>query len=702
VEQVAVQPMPATVLAHDRAAALDRGGRAVIAARRPRAACVLSIGARFYVAQPSFALARLQSIHGGEDAVDRASFQFICGFLPADGARSPTSPAQTANEQGAYVPMSSMESPRDPSARTHDANRRTAAIVFADAVGYTRLMQVDELDTHTRMMRLQAEVIEPGLRGHHGQLVKTTGDGFLATFDDPGQAIACAVELQRALLAAGAAESPSSRISFRMAVNMADIIVEQTDIYGDGVNIAARLQTYAEPGGIVVAAAAAEKAGAPAGLEFADLGHLPLRGFKQPVRAFGLRVSTGTRPLLGEAVPGSEGPPSIVVLPFREQNIAPSEVYFAEGIVDDVIHALSGLKELFVIARGSTLGYRERQFDVRAIGRDLGVRYVMHGSIQRTETAIRIRTELCNAETGEVVYSDQHDGEMNDLFSLQRRIAHRIVMILAPQVRERERLRAMRKDPHNMTAYDLLLQALGPLFGMDYPSFSLAHGLLKRAIAHDPHYGPPYSYQAYWHLLRVGQGWSNDPAADTEEASRMAQTALELDDNDALALAIYGHVHSYLKRDLETAVELQERAIEMGPSCAMAWTLSSVTRGFLGHGAIAVARAERGLQLSPRGPHVVYHEHILSQAHYVNGDYAQAVHWGRMAARHNERLTSNLRCLVASLMACGREDEAKATARRLMEIDPAMTLAEFARRTPLPPALRDPFVERLRSAGIPD
>jgi len=182
----------------------------------------------------------------------------------------------------------------------------------------------------------------------------------------------------------------------------------------------------------------------------------------------------------------------------------------------------------------------------------------------------------------------------------------------------------------------------------------------------------------------------------------MAATAIELDENDALALAIYGHVHSYLKRDLETAVELQERAIEVGPSCAMAWTLSSVTRGFLGHGAIAVARAERGLQLSPRGPHVVYHEHILSQAHYVNGDYAQAVHWGRMAARHNERLTSNLRCLIASLVAAGQQADAEQTARRLMEIDPAMNLTDFARRTPLPGTLRDTFVERLRVAGIPD
>ncbi len=182
----------------------------------------------------------------------------------------------------------------------------------------------------------------------------------------------------------------------------------------------------------------------------------------------------------------------------------------------------------------------------------------------------------------------------------------------------------------------------------------------------------------------------------------MASTAIRLDENDALALAIYGHVQSYLKHDLETAVEFQERAIEVGPSCAMAWTLSSVTRGYLGHGEIAVARAERGVELSPRGPHVVYHEHILSQAHYINGDFAAAVQWGRRAARKNDGLTSNLRSLVASLVAAGEVEEARSVARRLLQLEPAMNLTDYARRTPLRGKIRDDFVARLRTAGIPD
>lgn len=579
--------------------------------------------------------------------------------------------------------------------------RRLVAVVAADIAGYSRLMQVDEDDTHARTTATQSRIIEPQIQAHGGRIVKHTGDGFLAMFDNVDNAVRCAVHVQQALAAESAKEPVSRQINYRFGINLANVIVEENDIYGNGVNIAARLQTYAQPGGIVVSDLVARSV-AGAGIQLDDLGDLPLRNIGTPVRAFSVRRAKPAAPPLSDAVPGLEGPPSIVVLPFSEQPSRPGEEYFAEGIVDDIIHALSGLKELFVISRGSTLGFGGSTFDVRAIGRELGVRYVLHGSVRRADDSIRIRTELCNVETGAIAYTDQYSGRMSDLFALQRRIANRIVTTIAPQVRAGERLRAMRKHPENMTAYDLVLQALGPLFHMDYASFSLAQGLLQRAISHDPQYGPAYSYTSYWHLLRVGQGWSPDIVSDAHSAARAASTAIELDENDALALAIYGHVHSYLKKDFQTAVELQERAIEVGPSCAMAWTLSSVTRGLLGQGPTAVIRAERGLELSPRSPHAVYLEHILSQAHYVNGNYDEAVLWGRRSANRNDGFTSNLRCLIASLVATGQLEEARKTASRLLEVDPTMSLTAFAARTPLQGEMRDTFVERLRMAGLPD
>ena len=582
------------------------------------------------------------------------------------------------------------------------AHRGRATMLAADAVGYSRLMQQDQEGTHARMTALRRDITDPQVALHGGVVLKNTGDGFLAIFGTVAAGIRCAAALQRLWAAAEEGEPPGRRISFRIGMNVADVILQDHDVYGDGVNAAARLQTYAEPGGIVVSEAITAELEAPLRAGLHDLGDLHLRNLGQATRAFALSGSAMAADQAGDAVPGTENAASIVVLPFREQGAGQGDSYFGDGIVDDIIHGLSGLKELFVISRGSTLGYRDTTIDVRAIGRELGVRYVLHGGIRRGGNRLRIRTELCNSEAGEIVYSDQHDGVLEDIFDLQEQIATKVVKSIAPNVQERERLRAMRKHPQNMTSYDFLLQALGPLFRMDYPSFSLAQGLLQRAIVHDPTYAPAYSYAAYWHLLRVGQGWSPDPTDDAAEAERKSAAAIRLDANDALALAINGHVHSYLKRDFATAVDLQDRALEAGPSCAMAWTLSSVTRGFMGAGAEAVRRAARGLQLSPLGPHLAYHQHILSQAHYVNGDFAEAVLWGRKAFKEGERLTSNLRCLAAALVAVGELEEARQVCGRLMAHDPRFHLAAFARQTPLPPALREPFVERLRLAGVPD
>lgn len=581
--------------------------------------------------------------------------------------------------------------------------RRLLAIVVADVVGYSRLMNLDEEDTHARLSHLRQTIFEPVIAAHQGRFVKSTGDGYLATFDDADRAVRCSIDILRSVAQANLAEAATRKIHLRFGVNMAEVIAEADDVFGDGVNIASRLQTYAEPDSLVVSGEIAQRLAPLEGVRVSDLGDLPLKSIARPVPAVSLRLVDERRHILGDARPGSESRPSIAILPFEEQAAAPSEAYFAAGIVDDIIHCLSGLKELFVLSRGSSLGLQAGVMDVRQIGRELDVRYVLHGKIHRSrsQNRIRIGTELDDAGTGLVVASDRWEGEIGDLFELQANIAQRVVGSLAPQIRDRERLRAMRKHPQNMTAYDFLLQALDPLFRMDYASFSLAKGLLQRAITSDPDYGPAYSYAAYWHLLRVGQGWSKDPAADTAEASRMALSAIERDETDALALAINGHVHSYLKKDYETAVELQDRALEYGPSCALAWTLSSVTQGYLGNGEAAVERARHGLRLSPRGAHVVFYEHILSQAHYISGAYDEAVKWALSAHRHNGLLTSNIRCLIASLVAAGRLEDARQHAHGLLQLDPGFRLTRFAAQTPLSGDIRDRFVERLGLAGLP-
>jgi adenylate cyclase len=580
--------------------------------------------------------------------------------------------------------------------------RRLVAVLAADVVGYSRLMEAYEESTHAGLVRLRSEVLDPGIAARHGRIIKNTGDGFLAVFDSAHDATQCAITLQQALAAQTADQQPDERISFRMAVNVADVIIEEDDVYGGGVNVASRLQAYAEPGGVVVTSGVAEQIGGSLGIGATDLGELHLRNLARPVRVFALRVPIAPTRLVGDALAGSEPRPSIAVLPFRKDQTKPQESYFADGIVDVIIHALAALKELFVISRGSTLGYGGPTIDVRAIGRDLGVRYVLYGSVRRSGRRLRIGTELSDTETGTVIRSDQYEGRLAELFELQDRISVNVVKTIAPHVRDRELTRAMRKHPQNMTAYDLVLQALDVLYRMDDESFARARGLLQQAMSHDPSYAPAYSYTAYWYIFRVGEIGSSNLDADTAAAARYAAAAIQHDGNDALALAIYGHVQSFLLRNFKSAVSYLDRALEAGPSSAMAWTMSAATCGFMGDGATAVQRAEQGVRLSPLDAHTFWHEGHLAQAHYVDGDYEQALAWARIALGRNDVIRFNIRTLIATLAALGQEEESVRAARHLLSVQPDFRLGSYAKRCPFQGPILDKWLAGLRSAGLPE
>ena len=589
-----------------------------------------------------------------------------------------------------------------------EVRRHLAAILAADVVGYSRLMEAHEEDTHVRLMQLRSEVLDPGVAAQHGRIVKNTGDGFLATFDTARDATRCALSLQEAVAAHTAGLPADQRISFRMGLNAADIILEKDDVYGDGVNIAARLQTYASSGGIVVSGAVAEQLGNdPFGddlnINVIDLGDLHLRNIGRPIRVYALHPPMQPAKLVGEAVADSEPRPSIAVLPFRMNLTSPDQGYFADGIVYDIVRGLAALKELFVVSRGSTLGYGGRNIDVREIGRQLGVRYVLYGSVQRTSTTLRIGTELSDTESGEVIHSDRYEGDLADLFALQDRIAISVVRKIAPQVRERELMRAMRKHPQNLTAYDLVLQALDLLYRMDYDSFSKARGLLEQAISHDPNYTLAYSCVALWYVFRIGEIGSPNPDGDAIAGASYATEAIERGGaDDAFALAVHGHVLSFLLHDFHKAKAVLERAISAGPSSAMAWTMASATSGFLDDGPAAVRAGEQGVRLSPLDARSFWHEGLLGQAHYVNGDYGQALEWVRSALSRNELVRFNQRLLIVTLDALGRREEAAQAGRRFLQIQPDFRLSSYARRCPFRGAALETWLGHLRSAGLPD
>jgi transcriptional regulator with AAA-type ATPase domain/TolB-like protein len=397
------------------------------------------------------------------------------------------------------------------------------------------------------------------------------------------------------------------------------------------------------------------------------------------------------------------GRPSIAVLPLAVEGEEPGRGYFGEGVVEDIIGSLAALHELLVISRSSTLRYRGGAVDVREVGRELGVGYVLSGTVRRAENRLRIAVELAESRRGSVVWGSHFDGMASDLFALQDEIAGKVVATLAPQVREMELRGALRQRPESMEAYDCLLRGSTQRYHLDPEEFAEAGIWLRRAIELDPGYAAPYAVLADWYSIRSGQGWSPDPDTDFLEITRLSMAALERDSFDVIALALCGHLKSFLFHEFDEAMALFDRALAASPNSALAWTRSSPTYSYIGLPDEAVSRAEQGLRLSPFDPHLVFTHAALALAHYLAGRYLEASRWGQKAMDANPRFTANLRPLAASLAAAGKLADAQAVSRALLAVQPQFRVGPFIERY----AVRDPerralLGKHLMLAGLPE
>lgn len=596
---------------------------------------------------------------------------------------------------------------------TRKIKRRLAAVLGADIVGYSALMERAEEETHRRV-GAELERVFREIEKSSGRVFSFAGDGLMAEFPSAIEALKCALHIQ-ADSGRRNAKLPSDQwIAFRIGINAGEIMVQENRTGGTVVNIAARLEAFAEPGGVCLSAAVFEQVRRTVAASYEPVGEQRLKNIREHVMIYAIRASSCSSwigmpalprmsaPDTGATQAGGEYRPSLAVLPFRTLQKDQSDAYFAEGMIDDIIRALGGLKDLLVISRSSTIGFARSPLDLRRVGYELDVRYVLHGSVRRAGKSLRIAVELSEVQTASVIWADRFDGELTELFDLQDRIALRVATAIAPHLRERELSRAQRKHPDSMTAYDLTLQALALFYRMDRSSIVQARELLEQASKHDPNYAPAHSHRASLHMRWIGQGWSEDEQRDRKLAAEAARMAIERDRNDALGLAIYGHLQSYLLKDYAVAQGYLERALASGPSCAQAWAYSSLTCGYLGDTAKAIARAEQAVRLSPVGADSFWFEHYLSQAYYLGGRFDDAVGWGRMSAAHVGTNTSNLRCLIASLVATGEMNEARKIARQLMQLVPTFRLSTFRMRTPLAGKIRDTFANQLSQAGVPD
>ncbi len=488
--------------------------------------------------------------------------------------------------------------------------RRLAAILAIDVAGYSRLMGIDEEGTLAALKVHRSELIDPKIAEHHGRIVKTTGDGALVEFSSAVDGVRCAMEIQRVMAERNAAISEDHRIEFRIGINVGDIIIDEGDLYGDGVNIAARVETFADPGGICIAENAYRQVDGKLTLNVSNMGEQQLKNIARPVRIYQVQLDGTARPAL--ALPDK---PSIAVLPFTNMSGDADQDYFADGISEDIITTLSRFRHLFVIARNSTFTYKGRAVDMKQVGRELGVRYVLEGSVRKVGNRVRITAQLIDAISSHHVWAERYDRDLVDIFSLQDEITDRVAGAIEPELLKIESGRAATRSTSSLNAWDLVRQGTWHFHQITPAGHARARELFREAIKLDAKLPDSHIWLARVSAGIVAFGWSGNPQRDLCEGLHAAHVALQLDEKDPYshyALAII----SVFSDALEQAIRAGEEAVEISPSFALGYFVLGLGRLFSGNAADAIGSIERGIRLNPYDPQNFVWLQMLALAFY--------------------------------------------------------------------------------------
>jgi adenylate cyclase len=585
--------------------------------------------------------------------------------------------------------------------------RRLAAILAADVAGYSRLMGVDEEGTHERLKAHLGELVNPKIAAHRGRVVKNTGDGFLVEFASVVDAVRCAIEMQRGMRHREPDVPEQRQIRFRVGINLGDVIAEENDIFGDGVNVAARLETLAEPGGICVSRVVRDQVRDRLPFGFEDLGEQQVKNIARPVRAYrvGDRSISIEQPL---AVSRSPLPlpdkPSIAVLPFANMSSDPELEFFADGIAEDVITALSHYPSLFVIARNSCFTYKGCVVDVKQIGHELGVRYVLEGSLRKAGNRIRVTAQLVEAESGRQVWAERYDRNLADIFALQDEITEAVTIALVPAIADAEQHRALRKPPGSLDAWAAYQRGLWHLSKATAEDNDLAEKCFQRAIDLDPTFAGGYAgLSAALSPSRVVMSQTRDPAEALSAQEAAARHAVALDGGDAearsrLAIALNS------RGDHEGAQAEAKRALAISPNLADAHGALGVVLTYSGRPKEGIAALKTCIRLDPRAPSLVLRLFQIGLALYFCREYAAAVEAARQAIRSYPDRPGSYRVLAAALGQIGRTAEAKEALEKAITIAPAQFDSFVRKYAPerlpgLRPEDHAHILEGLRKAG---
>ena len=579
-------------------------------------------------------------------------------------------------------------------------SRKLAAIFAADIAGYSRLMARDEIGTLTRLKACRA-IIDGLIASHRGRIFNTAGDSVIADFASAVDAVQCAVAVQAAITTENAAGTADEPMQFRVGVHVGDVMVDGENLLGDGVNIAARLESLAEPGTICVSAVVRDQVGNRLPLAFDDLGEQQVKNIAQAIRVYRVQGATPAPAPPPLALPDK---PSLAVLPFQNMTGDSEQEYFVDGMVEEITTAIARLPWLFVIARNSSFTYKGKAVDVKQVARELGVRYVLEGSVRKAGNRVRITGQLIDTATGTHIWADRFDGSLDDVFELQDQIASSVVGAIEPRLRQSEIERASRKPTESLDAYDFYLRALAQFHRYTDEGFAETLTLLQRALAIDPSYAPAAALVGWCRIFQGVQGWGAFSEADISAAVRLARQALEAERDDAETVARAAFTLFYFAGETAMAMAGLDRALALNPNTATAWGARATLHALRNQPEPAIEASDRALRLSPFDPLGFYFAVVPAIAHLLAGRFEQAIEWADRALHIQPRYIPARRYKIAANAHLGRLVEARAELGRLLAIDPGTTIARFranAARSAAPEFI-DIIAAGLRLAGLPE
>ena len=583
--------------------------------------------------------------------------------------------------------------------------RRLAAILAADVVGYSRLIRADEEGTIAALKALRADLIDPKLAEHNGRIVKLMGDGMLVEFASVVDAVRAAVETQEAVTEHNADLPENKRIEFRVGINLGDVVIDGDDIHGDGVNVAARLEGIAEPGGICVSGMVYEGVRDRIDVPFEDLGEQEVKNIERPVRVWRWLSGVGAAP--AGALGATDSPPlpdkpSIAVLPFDNMSGDPEQEYFSDGISEDIITELSRFHWLFVIARNSSFAFKGQSVDIREVGRKLGVRYVVEGSVRRTGNRVRITAQLIDAVNDNHMWAERYDRDLEDIFAVQDEVTRSIVSNIEPQLASSERQRAHRKSTDSLGAWECYQRGLWHLYQYQAEDSIEALKFLQRAIELDPNFASAFAGLAFTLYYNVSLGFSREPAADIARALEAGMTAVRVDENDPFAHVALGRVYT-AKGEHGAAIQSCDRAITLNPSYASAHFGRAHSLWMSGRPEDAIRSHDEAMRLSPRDPLLWAFQASKAIALILLGRYDEALDWARKAQRQPSTSLWAFMPEVSALGLMGRTEEARAALERVRRLKPDVTCTFATQVLPFSQSAdREHFLRGLLEAGVPE